>query len=873
MLRGGSRVAVLLGCLLCGCGRDAPSSAGAEGAPGPAAGAWTEVLGDAEVDVPSVASAPFVLTNRRWAATASVRLEGALPAAGERRGRDVVYAAALGEGFDLTLSLTDAGLKDTIRLPTAPASGEVRYRIDLGPGVAGLRATGPSVELLTAEGTPALRVSGARVTGARGTRHELALAVDGCAADTTGALPWGRPPVPPGGASCHVVARLPADLDYPAVFDPFWSTAFDLGTARYDLAAEALPDDRVMAAGGRGVGYRAEVELFDPVTKTWASTASLSQPMIGFRLTVLADGRVLLTGGQAGSVVATAFTWSPSAPVWSPLPPMSTQRAYHSATRMQDGRVLVAGGRSTTSGGSELASSEIFDPSTDSWVPAPDMPGEHTEHGAAAIGPRVLVAGGYGDSFSQLDSTRIFDPAAMGGAGAWTTSAPFPGARIGHVVVPLADGRVLLAGGENNFQWSALMTAAYVFDPSTELWSAAGSFTGNYAAASAGPLGGVLLTGGCSVFAFDGFGAYCNGNSPGAFWLDPVTLTHHATGPLLPARRRHGQATLSDGRVVVMGGLVSTLDGEPSTRVWDRLLQGEACALPFECASGLCVEGVCCDTACDGLCESCLGALTGGANGACAPSATGTDPDAQCLDSGSPACGQNGLCEDGACQLYPASPCSPMPCADGAACESTFCVDGVCCDTPCDGICMACTAAKTGGVDGICAFIPAHSDPDVDCGSFTEDCEDRVVCNGGGACVPSATLCEPFRCEADGCASSCADDAGCAAGLACVAGACVLPEFCRDASIATSRDGATTDCAPYRCTPEGACLTACGSVDDCAPPFVCSPTDGTCIDPPPAEGGEAGCTLAPARPGGAAGCAWLALALALAARTRRRARR
>jgi hypothetical protein len=54
---------------------------------------------------------------------------------------------------------------------------------------------------------------------------------------------------------------------------------------------------------------------------------------------------------------------------------------------------------------------------------------------------------------------------------------------------------------------------------------------------------------------------------------------------------------------------------------------GEPCANNGECSSGNCVDDVCCDTLCDGECESC--ALTGSV-GTCTLADAGTDPDMEC---------------------------------------------------------------------------------------------------------------------------------------------------------------------------------------------------------------------------------------------------
>lgn len=55
---------------------------------------------------------------------------------------------------------------------------------------------------------------------------------------------------------------------------------------------------------------------------------------------------------------------------------------------------------------------------------------------------------------------------------------------------------------------------------------------------------------------------------------------------------------------------------------------GEACAGPSECASGACVDGVCCAGPCDGICMACDVA---GSEGTCALIPFPLDPDMECL--------------------------------------------------------------------------------------------------------------------------------------------------------------------------------------------------------------------------------------------------
>ena len=59
---------------------------------------------------------------------------------------------------------------------------------------------------------------------------------------------------------------------------------------------------------------------------------------------------------------------------------------------------------------------------------------------------------------------------------------------------------------------------------------------------------------------------------------------------------------------------------------------GTACDRNDVCGTGFCSDGVCCDRACDGVCESC--AAVGFAPGQCLPHSFGEDPDNECGASG-----------------------------------------------------------------------------------------------------------------------------------------------------------------------------------------------------------------------------------------------
>lgn len=108
-----------------------------------------------------------------------------------------------------------------------------------------------------------------------------------------------------------------------------------------------------------------------------------------------------------------------------------------------------------------------------------------------------------------------------------------------------------------------------------------------------------------------------------------------------------------DGGVMCngLGGCVECLTSDDCSEVGDMCIDGECgtasgangdpCLQNADCFSGHCSpDAVCCDAACDGLCESCLGADNCGVDGTCGLIPAGNDPDGEC---------PSGACFSGAC--------------------------------------------------------------------------------------------------------------------------------------------------------------------------------------------------------------------------------
>jgi formylglycine-generating enzyme len=133
------------------------------------------------------------------------------------------------------------------------------------------------------------------------------------------------------------------------------------------------------------------------------------------------------------------------------------------------------------------------------------------------------------------------------------------------------------------------------------------------------------------------------------------------------------------------------------------------------CASSYCVDGVCCTSDCEGVCQAC------DSMGTCMPVAEG-----QRDDTGSvPTCAAPYYCD-------PASDCvgdAGAPCEAASQCATMHCVDGVCCSSDCLGMCQACNVP---GSLGTCANLPAGLDDD----NLPVSCRGASIsCNGSGQCV------------------------------------------------------------------------------------------------------------------------------------------
>jgi hypothetical protein len=174
------------------------------------------------------------------------------------------------------------------------------------------------------------------------------------------------------------------------------------------------------------------------------------------------------------------------------------------------------------------------------WAPTANL--TEPPAGASAVllaDGHILITGGEGTS-GALATAELF-----GADGSVSPAAAMNVARSKHISVVLQDGRVLVAGG--TVAGGGISNAAEIYDPAANSWS---SLAGGMTEARSGATAALLQDGRVLIAGGDNAGV----PSSTIEIFDPAAGTFSFAGTLSSPRENHAMALLADGRVLIVGG-------------------------------------------------------------------------------------------------------------------------------------------------------------------------------------------------------------------------------------------------------------------------------------------------------------------------------
>jgi hypothetical protein len=289
-----------------------------------------------------------------------------------------------------------------------------------------------------------------------------------------------------------------------------------------------MSDGRVLVTGGlngvppamdKGIP---EVEIFDPATTSWSAAANMNDGRWYPTNIELQDGTIMVLSGSnenAKGIVKALEEYDESANNWTILPtsanlPVNVE-TYPRMFLTTAGKLVMTG---------QLQTTRQLDPSNNKapWSVLGNMLYGNRVYGSYAMLPglnQILAAGGHNslslcqDPGCATNTSEIFDLTTN----TWTNTTGFmANARYNGNLELLADGTLLMVGGNQVSKYTDPVEAAELFNPSTGQWTTMASQTARRGYHSTALLlpDGRVLSAGSDDFAAPNYSKYVEIFSP-----------------------------------------------------------------------------------------------------------------------------------------------------------------------------------------------------------------------------------------------------------------------------------------------------------------------------------------------------------------------
>lgn len=318
-----------------------------------------------------------------------------------------------------------------------------------------------------------------------------------------------------------------------------------------DYSKSILLDNGKVLIASAYNSYATAAEVYDPSSQTFSRTSndmsSAGNGRTYGEAVKLQNGKVLFVGG---------LNYTKSAEIYDPTTNLFTLanglalrgRQRFTTTLLNNGQVLITGGYDGTS---DNATSELYDPISESFRSTGNMMSKRSDHTATKLNDgTVLIVGGFGvgGATGISNTAEIYNPIT----GTFTrTTGNLNKVRQQHTATLLNNGKVLIVSGVTNSGSGNFATSdAELYDPATKTFTLINMPSGNgrlFHQATLLANGKVLITGGTTS---NYLVSYANG-----LVFDPITNTFYTeASSMIYSRRFHTACLLNDGSVLIVGG-------------------------------------------------------------------------------------------------------------------------------------------------------------------------------------------------------------------------------------------------------------------------------------------------------------------------------
>ncbi len=270
-----------------------------------------------------------------------------------------------------------------------------------------------------------------------------------------------------------------------------WTRKADMPTVRSSFST-CVVDGKIYAIGGEidrfGDMGIATVEMYDPKSDTWHRKADMPTARSGVSISVV-DGKIYAIGGAKKhkrrigpgwgydiKELATVEMYDPTTDTWIQKADMPTPRSTN--TCVVEGKIYAIGGSAPNNIKIKkpwrLKTVEVYDPATDMWAKGRSMNSERSGAAMSVVDGKIYAMGGTGwpqipfHPGPFLSSVEVFNPKTN----QWREIGEMPEAKSGHTATAV-NGKIYVMGGffrgdGRDFRY---LSTIDIYDPERGRWT------------------------------------------------------------------------------------------------------------------------------------------------------------------------------------------------------------------------------------------------------------------------------------------------------------------------------------------------------------------------------------------------------------------